>query len=58
MHDPHYFQQDSADKEKIAEMRKLALLRKAAETARLQAKRTAASDGKHLMLMWCASCEV
>jgi hypothetical protein len=38
--------QDSADKGKISEMRKLAQLRKAAEGARLQAKRLAAGDGE------------
>jgi hypothetical protein len=38
--------QDSADKGKISEMRKLAQLRKAAEGARLQAKRAAASNGE------------
>jgi hypothetical protein len=38
--------QDSADKGKISEMRKLAQLRKAAEGARLQAKRLAAGDGR------------
>ena len=38
--------QDSADKGKIADMRRLAQLRKAAEAARLQAKQMAASDGR------------
>lgn len=45
--------QDSADKGKIAEMRELAQLRKAAEGARLQAKRMAASDGELKRVLLC-----
>jgi hypothetical protein len=45
--------QDSADKGKIAEMRKLAQLRKAAEAARLQAKRMATSNGEPEPVLQC-----
>jgi hypothetical protein len=48
--------QDSADKGKIAEMRGLSQLRKAAEGARLQAKRMAASDGALTRVLQRAVC--